>query len=106
MSNITLKGRTDRGQVGEIECCKVKFAFHSWATATYSGVVRAHVADKCSDPIVLDKHCPCEKEMRHDNASNSFANLKKTLTYIEGSYLDFKKELYTCVLNFDIKNNL
>ena len=72
ISKITLKGRIDRGQVGEIKCCKVKFVHHSWATAIYSGVVRPHVADKCSDPIVLDKHCPCEKEMQHDNASDSF----------------------------------
>ena len=108
VSKVNLKGRSDRGDTGLVELCRVRFALTNWAESEYGRRhVRPEIYDKLANPEVFDAHSPCEKETqldRKDVRVDLIAMYKKqSISAVESTYIDFLSELHTSMLDTDIK---
>jgi len=97
VSKLNLKGRSDRGDIGLVELCRVRYALNVWADVQYGKSVRPEIFEKLVDPDRFDLHSPCEKELQLDrcHSVDSIATLKKLdISCVEKTFIDFKCELH------------
>ncbi len=103
ISKATLKGRSDRSDIGLLLLSQIHNKIHDFMEFEFGAHVRPEIKAKCQNPNSFDKASPCDAEQTRLKVDLAWKAPDALKGRVEKTYVDWSGELHIGVLDGHIR---